>query len=87
MRSATLEWDVREETRQTAFGDGFGVVIIAHTSTGCRLAGSAIGEQRKSTPQSVASEGAQDLRRHWDEGGCVDEHLQDQLIMCEPRSP
>jgi len=79
--SVVIEQIIQEETRKTAFGDGFGVVIVAHTSTGCRLAGSAIGEQRKSTVESVAAEAVEELRGYLDQGGCVDEYLQDQLII------
>ena len=51
---------------------------IAETSTGCLLAGSAIGrkgEPAERTGRSAAEELVTSVRA----GGCVDEHLQDQV--------
>jgi len=54
--------------------------ILARTSTGCLLAGSALGERNKSA-ETVGKEAANELAKHIQEGGCVDEYLQDQLII------
>ena len=54
--------------------------IVAHTSTGCLLAGSALGERGKSA-EKVGIEAAEMLVNNLKDGGCVDEYLQDQLIL------
>jgi len=74
-----------------AVGDGFGIVLIAETSSGCRLAGSALGNVRKhDSAGTVGEKAANMLVSNLKEGGCVDEHLQDQMIifmaMAEGRS-
>jgi RNA 3'-terminal phosphate cyclase (ATP) len=61
-------------------GSGLGILIVAETTTGCRLAGSAIcaPKQRAKDAGMVA---ANELLTTLQEGGCVDEWLQDQLIL------
>ena len=81
--SVEVEVVATEETNSSAFGDGFGVVIIAETSTGCILAGSEIGSTKPGadSAEQVADVALQMLRTNLDQGGCVDEYLQDQLII------
>jgi len=55
-------------------------LILATTSTGCLIAGSSLGEQGKPA-EKVGEEAASELIRNLDFGGCVDEYLQDQLII------
>ncbi|XP_064385885.1 RNA 3'-terminal phosphate cyclase-like isoform X2 [Halichondria panicea] len=75
-----LEVKEVQETRDSAFGNSSGIIIVAETSTGCLLAGSANG--RKSDPADKTGRAAADeLVRGVRSGGCVDEHLQDQLII------
>jgi len=76
-----FEEEVSEETAKSALGDGFGLVLVAHTSHGCILAGSALGEARNSTAESVVNEACSSLRVTLAKGCCVDEYLQDQLIV------
>ncbi|XP_076439997.1 RNA 3'-terminal phosphate cyclase-like [Babylonia areolata] len=69
-----------KETEQTAFGNGTGIIVVAETSTGCLLAGSALG--KKGVPaEQVGADAAQMLINNVENGGCVDEYLQDQLIL------
>ncbi|EDO40575.1 predicted protein, partial [Nematostella vectensis] len=72
--------DAVQESRHKAHGNGTGIQVMAETTTGCRIAASALG--RKGVPsEQVASDAVSDLTRNLDSGGCVDEHLQDQLII------
>lgn len=63
-----------------AIGSGSGLIIVAKTSTGCVLAGSALGSPKKRA-QDVGVAAANELILTLKEGGCVDEWLQDQLIL------
>lgn len=63
-----------------AIGSGCGILIVATTTTGCLLAGSALGTLKKRAIQ-VGQEAADDLISALQAGGCVDEWLQDQLIL------
>jgi RNA 3'-terminal phosphate cyclase (ATP) len=69
------------ETGRDAIGSGMGILIVAITSTGCRLAGSSLGSPKKKDAQKVGIEAAQELIQTLEDGGCVDENLQDQLIL------
>ena len=65
---------------QSPIGDGVSFILIAHTSTGCLLAASAVGE-RGLPAEEVASKATAQLLANLDTGACVDEYLQDQLIL------
>ncbi|CAB1314189.1 unnamed protein product [Coregonus sp. 'balchen'] len=64
---------------QTLAGEGHGL-IIAESSTGCIFAGSALGKKGV-YPDKVGFEAAEMLLRNIRHNGCVDEFLQDQLIL------
>ncbi|XP_071952221.1 RNA 3'-terminal phosphate cyclase-like [Antedon mediterranea] len=72
--------DVVHETEQDALGNGTGIIIVAETSTGCLLGGSGLGK-RGVQAEKVASDAAESLIAEIQHGGCVDEYLQDQLII------
>jgi RNA 3'-terminal phosphate cyclase (ATP) len=63
-----------------AVDSGCGIMLVATTTTGCRLAGSALGERKKQAAM-VGKEAAEELVTTLKDGGCVDEWLQDQLIL------
>lgn len=65
---------------KSGVGVGCGILILATTSTGCLIAGSSLGEQGKPA-EKVGEEAAAELIRNLGDGGCVDEYLQDQLII------
>ena len=71
--------DVRIESNPKGRA-GSAIVILAHTSTGCVLAGSALGAKGTRAAQT-GKDAAGQLARQLDEGGCVDEWLQDQMII------
>ncbi|AWP10423.1 putative RNA 3'-terminal phosphate cyclase isoform 2 [Scophthalmus maximus] len=64
------------QEKDKACGSGNGIIIIAESSTGCLFAGSALGKKDK-----VGIEAAEMLLRNIRHNGCVDEFLQDQLII------
>ncbi|OBZ75223.1 RNA 3'-terminal phosphate cyclase [Grifola frondosa] len=57
-----------------------GIIDIATTTGGCILGGSAIG-LRNRAPARVGEDAATELMLNLEHGGCVDEHLQDQMII------
>ncbi|XP_068599805.1 RNA 3'-terminal phosphate cyclase [Brachionichthys hirsutus] len=63
-----------------AYGNGNGIIIIAESSTGCVFAGSALGKKGVHADK-IGTEAAEMLLRNIRHNGCVDEFLQDQLIV------
>lgn len=61
-------------------GSGSGIVLWAETDTGCVLGGSGLGS-KGTDAASVGREAANELIRAIRGGGCVDEYLQDQIII------
>ncbi|XP_076326599.1 RNA 3'-terminal phosphate cyclase-like [Tachypleus tridentatus] len=69
-----------KEPSEVAVGNGSGIIIMAETSTGCLLGGSALGRKGESA-EKVGEAAAKELLDDITSGGCVDHHLQDQLII------
>ncbi|XP_051930347.1 RNA 3'-terminal phosphate cyclase isoform X2 [Hippocampus zosterae] len=69
---------VQEEEK--ACGNASGIIIVAESSTGCLFAGSALGKKGVRA-DTTGAEAAEMLLRNLRHGGCVDEFLQDQLII------
>jgi len=70
---------IREDPRDVV-GSGSGIVLWAETDGGCVLGGSAVGVKGKK-PEKVGEEAAEELVRNLGYEGCVDEHMQDQVII------
>ncbi|AWP10422.1 putative RNA 3'-terminal phosphate cyclase [Scophthalmus maximus] len=68
------------QEKDKACGSGNGIIIIAESSTGCLFAGSALGKKGVYADK-VGIEAAEMLLRNIRHNGCVDEFLQDQLII------
>mmetsp|Transcript_7216 Transcript_7216/g.15752 ORF Transcript_7216/g.15752 Transcript_7216/m.15752 type:complete len:378 (-) Transcript_7216:519-1652(-) len=68
------------EPAERAYGDGCGILLVAETSTGCLLAGSAKG-QRGVASEAVAATASSELLEELEAGACVDQWMQDQLII------
>ncbi|KAK7126749.1 hypothetical protein R3I94_018061 [Phoxinus phoxinus] len=68
------------QEKDKACGNGNGIIIIAESSTGCIFAGSALGKKGVYADK-VGIEAAEMLLRNLRHNGCVDEFLQDQLII------
>ena len=67
-------------TETHAVGSGLGILVVAQTTTGCLLAGSSISTP-KDRARCVGREAANELVSTLKDGGCVDDWLQDQLIL------
>ncbi|XP_034035182.1 RNA 3'-terminal phosphate cyclase isoform X1 [Thalassophryne amazonica] len=72
--------NIQPVQEQNAHGNGNGIIIIAESSTGCLLAGSALGKKGVSADK-VGIDAAEMLLRNIRHNGCVDDFLQDQLII------
>ncbi|KXZ54935.1 hypothetical protein GPECTOR_3g105 [Gonium pectorale] len=79
-RSAPILVEAVLEPPDRAFGDGCGVLIIADTDTGCRLGASAKGE-RGVPAEQIGERAAEELAEALESGTCVDQWMQDQLII------
>ncbi|RZC42207.1 RNA 3'-terminal phosphate cyclase [Asbolus verrucosus] len=69
-----------KEDRNMAPDNCSGVILVAETSTGCILGGSALGKRNESA-EETGKRAAQELAKAIEEGACVDGHTQDQLIV------
>jgi len=63
-----------------AIGSSVGILLVAKTDTGCVLGASAIGG-RGINAERVGANATKSLIFNIKKGGCVDEYLQDQLIL------
>jgi len=63
-----------------AQGVATGIIVVVETSTGCLFGGSALGERGKPA-EDVAQEAVAELIQDLKTGACVDQYLQDQLII------
>ena len=75
-----IEPDVEIKYHKNAVEPGWGIILVANTTTNCRLAGSSVGSPRKGAKQ-VGRDAAEELSATLRDGGCVDDWLQDQLIL------
>ncbi|XP_018333116.1 RNA 3'-terminal phosphate cyclase [Agrilus planipennis] len=69
-----------KESPEVANSNCSGLIIIAETSTGCILGGSALGK-RNETLEQTGTNAAEELLTSIQEGACVDKHCQDQIII------
>lgn len=65
---------------QDVVGAGGGIMLWAETDNGCLIGGSAVSTKEK-RPETVGEEAAEELVRNLNNGGCIDEYLQDQIII------
>ncbi|XP_034671238.1 RNA 3'-terminal phosphate cyclase [Drosophila subobscura] len=71
---------VVKHSPEKACDNGAGIVIVAHTSTGCVLGSSALG-QKKVLAHMLGSDASSQLSGYISKEICVDDNLQDQLII------
>ncbi|CAB9527118.1 RNA 3'-terminal phosphate cyclase [Seminavis robusta] len=76
----SIQIDLEIVTEPNAVGSGLGILIVATTTTGCRLGGSALCDPKQKADEA-GRVAAQELVDTWNDGGCVDEWMQDQLIL------
>ncbi|KAF0363037.1 RNA 3-terminal phosphate cyclase [Gigaspora margarita] len=72
--------DIEINIEKITFGKGHDILLWAETSSGCIISGSAVSNRGQS-PVDVGKIAAEVLLRNIKHGGCVDEYLQDQLII------
>ena len=75
-----IQIDAVREQPQDAVGAGSGIVLWAETESGCRIGGSSVGRKGVDSTQT-AREAVEELVRGLKDGGCVDEYLQDQMLI------
>eukprot|EP01147_Barroeca_monosierra_P007178 gene7178-477_t len=75
-----IDIDVQYEREQASIGSGAFLILVAETSTGCRISGSAV-LNFKQHAEDAAKKAADTLCNELKHGGCVDEYLMDQLII------
>ena len=79
-RAVPVDVEVRAENAKASPSAGLFILLVAETSTGCLLAASRLSE-RGVTAHAMATACAEDLMMNIRGGGCVDEYLQDQLVL------
>jgi len=82
----SIDIETYKEDRSCCPDNGSGIVIIARTSTGCILGGSAIGSVKQSAHETGVR-AAEEFLEAVECGGCVDKHIQDQLIIFMALAP
>jgi len=80
LRQAKINIETYKEAANAANGNGSGIVLIAKTSTGCVLGGSALGSPKVST-EETGRKAALELLEAVECGGCVDKHIADQMVI------
>ncbi|PNF30765.1 RNA 3'-terminal phosphate cyclase [Cryptotermes secundus] len=84
LRKALKNVDVKIERYvehpDVAVGTGSGINLVAETSTGCLLGGSALGK-RELKPEQVGHKAADELLQSINTKACVDSYSQDQIIL------
>lgn len=78
--SVSVSVERLKESEANAFGTGSGIVLFAESSTGMKVAGSALGK-RGVTAEAVGQAAAKELCQELENSVCVDKHLQDQIIV------
>jgi RNA 3'-terminal phosphate cyclase (ATP) len=80
-RLPTVAYEIVVEHHLESTGNGAGILAIASFDCGRRLAGSAVAKYTKEKAKQVAVAAAEELYQTYMDGGCVDEWLQDQVII------
>lgn len=79
-RDVPIQISCRREPPQLTTGAGSGIVLWAELDGGGVIGGSAVGA-KSFEPEKTGEQAADELVRGLNEGGCVDEWLQDQIII------
>ncbi|KAJ7771825.1 RNA 3'-terminal phosphate cyclase domain-containing protein [Mycena metata] len=75
-----VEIECRRERNDNTPGAGSGIVLWAELAGGGMIGGSAVGNKKKDAA-TVGEEAADELIKGLEAGGCVDEWLEDQIII------
>ena len=80
LQGVNVDIETYREEHGAAAGSGCGIVLVAKTSSGCVLGGSALGSPRVA-PEVAGRRAAEELIEAVESGGCVDKYVQDQMII------
>jgi len=80
LKNIPVNIETYKEDYRSASHSGSGIVLVAKTTTGCILGGSALGAPRVN-PSETGRKAAEELLEAIDCGGCVDKFIQDQMII------
>lgn len=78
--ASAIQFTVENVRETNCVGSGAGMIVLATTSTGCRLAASGVVERNQRADQCAAVVGDKLVEELTPES-CTDEYLQDQLII------
>ncbi|KAJ7074377.1 RNA 3'-terminal phosphate cyclase domain-containing protein [Mycena amicta] len=78
--SVPIHIESKRENNDNTVGAGSGIVLYADLSGGGVIGGSAVGSKQKDAA-AVGEEAADELIKGLEDGGVVDEYLQDQIII------
>eukprot|EP00297_Palpitomonas_bilix_P013446 CAMPEP_0113907416 /NCGR_PEP_ID=MMETSP0780_2-20120614/25469_1 /TAXON_ID=652834 /ORGANISM="Palpitomonas bilix" /LENGTH=359 /DNA_ID=CAMNT_0000902481 /DNA_START=192 /DNA_END=1267 /DNA_ORIENTATION=- /assembly_acc=CAM_ASM_000599 len=81
VRKAVTKAKIARADTRRAPSKGSALLIVAETSTGCLLAGDALSGKEKQSGKQLGEAAAKSLLAQLRHGGCVDEHMQDQLLV------
>ncbi|KAG0002718.1 hypothetical protein BGZ80_001518 [Entomortierella chlamydospora] len=76
----TLDEDIQVAYEPECYGSGSSINLLAETSTGCLFGGGALGGSKRAL-EKTANEACEELLRNLRHGGCVDEFLQDMIVI------
>lgn len=82
----TIVYQLDIVTETNCIGSSFGILIVATTTTGCLVGGSSVSDnsnkkKKMKTANEITIDACNELYTNAQEMGCVDEWLQDQLIL------
>ncbi|KAJ2916055.1 hypothetical protein MD484_g4392, partial [Candolleomyces efflorescens] len=80
LREGSIILDINKRGYFPKVAGGSGIVLWAELEGGGYIGGSAVG-RKGVNPEAVGKEAANELIKGLDNGGCVDEWLQDQIIL------
>uniref|UniRef100_A0A5S6QYV5 RNA 3'-terminal phosphate cyclase n=1 Tax=Trichuris muris TaxID=70415 RepID=A0A5S6QYV5_TRIMR len=80
LMGSPISIDTVQESPETAVGNGLGIVLFARTSSGCIIGADKILKAGEDA-MTVGSTVAESLQAQTAGGACVDNHLQDQVII------
>eukprot|EP00116_Pleurobrachia_bachei_P004890 sb/3465152/ len=71
---------ISTEVLEEGCQEGWGITILLKTNKGCLLAASSVGANKRS-PERLATDTTERLIKDYEEGGCCDCYMQDQVII------
>jgi len=86
IKNVKIDVETYKEDKDCCPHNGSGIVLVASTTTGCILGGSALGSV-KFSPKETGIKAAEELLEAIECGGCVDKHIQDQMIIFMALAP